>query len=124
MCFYLSVVLTFPEISSSLQRSLISLISVLVLFLPASRRHFPPKSEALVVAVGISLLSLPSLFKCHPPMLSRGIWSESSGAVLFEVLIEVPSSPECHYVTEMQKSTKSLRGGARRETEEGLEGKG
>ena len=43
-------------------------------------------------------------------MLSRGIWSKSSGAGLFEVLIEVPPSPECHYVTGMQKSTKSQRG--------------
>lgn len=25
---------------------------------------------------------------------------------MFEVLIEVPSSPECHYVTEMQKIHK------------------
>lgn len=43
-------------------------------------------------------------------MLSRGILSKSSGAGLFEVLIKVPSSPERHYVREMQKSTKSLRG--------------
>lgn len=32
------------------------------------------------------------------------------GAGPFEVLIEVPSSPERHYITEMQKSTKSHRG--------------
>lgn len=51
-----------------------------------------------------------------------GIWSESSGAKLFEVLIEVPSSPECHYVTEMQKSTKSL-GGSDRESIKGDRGK-
>ena len=60
-------------------------------------------------------------------MLSRGIWSESSGAGLFEVLIEVPSSPECRYVTEMQKSTKSLRGrdteSVKRDREKSREGR-
>lgn len=41
---------------------------------------------------------------------------------LFEVLIEVPLSPECYYITGMQKSTKSL-GGRYRECVKGDRGK-
>lgn len=60
-------------------------------------------------------LSPPSpnviLSRCHV-----AFGTSPPGAGLFEVLIEVPSFPECHYVREMQKSTKSPGGRDRGQT--------